>query len=731
LSALDRLGLAGRSRRVPYVAAQSATECGAACLAMVLGLHGRSVRLDEVRESLDAARDGLDASQIVAAAGAHGLRGRGVRCEPEDLAYLPPGSVLHWEFQHFVVLERAGRAGADIVDPALGRRRVTMAELRRAFTGVALTFEPGEDFEPRPPGTSPLVPYFRRVLGSSGGLGRILVTSLLLRVFALALPLLTGLLVDRVVPHADQSLLLVAGLGVAAILGFAFLGNLVRSYLLLELRARLDSRLMLDFLEHLLALPFPFLQRRSTGDLAMRLDSNAVLREVLTSSALVALLDGSLVLLYLVALVFLSPTLGSLVLALAALQVGLFALNRRAYRSLMSEELQASSRLQGYEIEMLGGIETLKAAGAEGRALDRWSNLFVDALNVTVRRDRRAAVVDALMDLLSLGSPLVVLWVGAFEVLAGRLTLGGMLALGALATGVLAPLAGLVATALRLETAASYAERLEDVLCAPRERQTAGLRPKGRLRGRIVLEGVTFAYGDQAEPVLRDVSLAVEPGQHVAVVGRSGSGKSTLARLLLGLYVPTSGRILVDGVDLNDLDLAWFRRQVGFVPQRPHLFAGSLRSNLAFGAHAADLPAIERAARLACIEDEIGAMPMGFETIVIDQGASLSGGQHQRLALARALVHDPAVLILDEATSALDSLTERAVQSNLEGLACTRVVIAQRLSTIEAADVIFVLEGGRLVEQGRHDQLMAARGRYEGLVRAQTEGRIAGLRGSS
>jgi ABC-type bacteriocin/lantibiotic exporter with double-glycine peptidase domain len=461
-----------------------------------------------------------------------------------------------------------------------------MAELKRAFTGVALTFEPGEDFEPRPPGTSPLVPYFRRVLGSSGGLGRILVTSLLLRVFALALPLLTGLLVDRVVPHADRSFLLVAGVGVAAILGFAFLGNLVRSYLLLELRARLDSRLMLDFLEHLLALPFPFLQRRSTGDLAMRLDSNAVLREVLTSSALVALLDGSLVLLYLVALVFLSPTLGTLVLALAALQVGLFALNRAAYRSLMTEELQAASRLQGYEIEMLGGIETLKAAGAEGRALDRWSNLFVDALNVTVRRDRRAAVVDGLMDLLSLGSPLVVLWVGAFEVLAGRLTLGGMLALGALATGVLAPLAGLVATALRLETAASYAERLEDVLRAPRERQTAGLRPKGRLRGRIVLEGVTFAYADQAEPVLREVSLAVEPGQHVAVVGRSGSGKSTLARLLLGLYVPTSGRILVDGVDLADLDLAWFRRQVGFVPQRPHLFAGSARARTSASARA-------------------------------------------------------------------------------------------------------------------------------------------------
>ena len=366
--ALGRLGLAGRSRRVPYVAAQSATECGAACLAMVLGLHGRSVRLDELRESLDAARDGLDASQIVAAARAHGLRGRGVRCEPEDLEYLPPGSVLHWEFQHFVVLERAGRAGADIVDPALGRRRVTTAELKRAFTGVALTFEPGEEFEPRRPGTSPLVPFFRRVLGFSGGLVRILVTSLLLRVLALALPLLTGLLVDRVVPHADRSLLLVAGLGVATILGFAFLGNLVRSYLLLDLRARVDARLMLDFLEHLLACRFP---SSSAARRAISRCGSTATRCCARSSPRArssALLDGSLVLLYLIALLFLSPTLGLLVLALAALQVGLFALNRRAYRSLMTESLQAASRLQGYEIEMLGGIEMLKAAGAEGRA---------------------------------------------------------------------------------------------------------------------------------------------------------------------------------------------------------------------------------------------------------------------------------------------------------------------------------------------------------------------------
>jgi ABC-type bacteriocin/lantibiotic exporter with double-glycine peptidase domain len=722
--ALARLAFLKRRRQVPYVQQLTATECGAACLAMVLAYHGKEIPVDRIRDTTGVDRDGTTALSILNAATWYGLRGRGVSIEVDDLEILDPGTILHWSFNHFVVFERLRRDGADIVDPALGRRRVPMEELRRSFTGVALMLEPGEQFAPEKKDSSLVRRYLRQILSQSGLWTRIITTSVMVQLFSLAVPVLTGVLVDRVVPLGDRSLLLVLGIGLASLAVFHGLAGLVRGHLLLHLRTFLDARMTLGFLEHLTDLPYDFFQRRSAGDLMMRLNSNTVVREILTSSALSGLLDGTLALLYLLILLIASPALGVLSIALAVAQILTFVLTRRRQRDLNSQGLSAQAKSQGYQVEMLAGMETLKSLGAEQRAAEHWSHLFVDTLNVSLDRGRLQANVDAWTGALRLASPLLILAVGAVLVLDGGMTLGTMLGLSAVAAGFLGPLASLVGTAAQLQLLTSYLERIDDVLRTPVEQDRAKVRLAPRLAGRITLERVSFRYGPMAPLVVQDVSVDVLPGQLIAVVGRSGSGKSTLARLLMGLYPPTSGRIYYDGTDLAELEVRSVRRQLGIVPQTPYLFGQSIRANIALGDPSAPLDQVVEAGRLAQIHDEIVAMPMGYETLLLDGGASLSGGQRQRVALARALVGRPAILLLDEATSALDAVTEVKVQQGLAGLRCTRIVIAHRLSTVANADLILVLDGGALVEYGTHAQLVARGGAYAELVAAQmrTEG---------
>jgi ABC-type bacteriocin/lantibiotic exporter with double-glycine peptidase domain len=472
---------------------------------------------------------------------------------------------------------------------------------------------------------------------------------------------------------------------------------------------------------HLVDLPYGFFLKRSGGDLAMRLQSNAQVRELLTTGALSAVLDGAFACLYLAALLVLSPSMGLLVLVLGVFQVTVLVLARHRNQRLMAESLHVQARSQSYIYQLLGGIEDLKAAGAERRASAHWSNLFVDQINVSLARGRLEALTESATTGLRVASPLAVLAVGGAQVLNGDLTLGKMLALAALGAGFLEPLSALVTTGLQLQLLGSYMQRINDVLDAPKEQQDRHVRRAPTLSGRIAAEDVSFRYSRLAPLVVEDVSLEVEPGRTLAIVGRSGSGKTTLGRLLLGLYQPESGRILYDGIDLGELEARSVRTQLGIVTQRPYLFGTSIRQNIALTDPSLDLDAVVRAARLACIDEDIAAMRMAYETIMVDGGASLSGGQRQRIALARALAHSPSILLLDEATSELDALTERAVYNNIADLGCTAIVIAHRLSTIAGADLIIVMEGGRIVERGTHEELLELRRRYHELVASQRE----------
>lgn len=709
-----------RRRRVPFVQQMEAADCGAACLAMVLGLHGRHVPLQEVREVVGLARGGVSAGDLVEGGRRFGLRGRGFRLEPEELRFLPVGSILHWGFDHFVVYERTDRRGVWVVDPAAGRERIPWARFREQFTGIALSFEREPEFRPGGASSASFAPYLRRVLRHRGLLVQVVVLSVVVQLAALALPLLLGVLVDRIVPTGDASLLLVIAAGMAVVVAFQVVSQLVRGFLLVYLRASLDIELSAGFVDRLAEAPLRFFQVRPAGDLVARYDSNRTLRHMLTAATLSTLLDGGLVLVYLALVFAASPRLGGAVVFLGLLQLMLLGAFGRRYRERMAAELEAEARTQSHLVEMLAGIETLKPMGAETRWVERWSNLFVREVNAGIRRSALGSVAGALQGGLLLASPLAIVLVGAWQVLDGRMSLGTMLALQALAIGVLTPLSSLITTALTLQEAKGHIARIADVLQAAPEQDVRSVRPAPALSGRIELDGVRFRYGDHDPWVLDGISLVVEAGAKVAIVGRSGAGKSTLARLMAGVFVPQEGRVLLDGVDLRTLEARSVRAQIGVVVQDGRVFGGTVADNITLGDPSIDRDRMEEAARLAEIHEDVAALALGYETPVAAGGVTLSGGQRQRVALARALARRPAILLLDEATSDLDTQTEAAITGNLGGVGATRIVIAHRLSTVVDADLILVLEGGRIVEAGTHADLLSREGSYAMLISAQT-----------
>jgi ATP-binding cassette, subfamily B, bacterial len=724
--ALQRLQRRLIGRRIPEIRQMTLTDCGAACLAMVAGFYGQETSLDEVRQLMGVARDGVSARSILATARQLGLRGRGVSIDMDRLKFLTEGAILHWRFIHFVVFEKVRGNIVHLVDPAQGRREVTLEQFSQCFTGIALLFEPTEDFQKgRGQRKNPyrhLLPFLKQ----PDTIVRAVVLSAALQLFALAVPVLTGMVVDRVVPRSDSHLLMVVGTALGLIIIFQFLSSIIRGYLLLELRTRIDSGMTLGFLDHMVSLAYPFFQLRPSGDLLMRLNAQSTVREILSATAISGLLDGLLVLIYFVLLFASDALLAFIVFVLGTAHVLVFVFSRKRQRSLMSQNLELEAKRQNYQFSMLAGMQTLKAFGSEERAAQNYANVFVDVLNVSLARGRLVLLVDAFTSTLRLGAPLVLIFTGAYRVMEGTLTLGNMLGLTALASAILVPLANLVTMAGQFQLLGSYLERLNDVLDTPSERPREHQGSQSTLRGAIELENVSFRYSHTLPLVVQNVSVSIKAGQMVAIVGRSGAGKTTLASLLLGLYLPSSGRLLYDGQDLNGLDLRSLRNQIGIVLQDPFIFGSTIRENITLGDLYLPQETLVSATRLAQIHDEIVAMPMQYDTLLTDRGSSLSGGQRQRLALARALVRKPAVLLLDEATSALDAVTEAQVQTALASLSCTRIVIAHRLSTIMEADVILMMEDGRLVEAGTHEDLVARNGSYARLVHRQTAERKTG-----
>ena len=711
--------------RVPVIRQLSATECGLACLAMVLSHFGRRTSVVECRAACSVGRDGLSGRDLARVARGFGLHAKGYSVNADAFGNVTLPVIAHWEFNHFVVVERWSKQRVTIVDPAAGRRVLSQGEFSRSFTGVILSCTPSVRFDrvgiSR---ASPWLEYLKSVAADRDVRrvgAQVLLASVVLQGAALALPLLTRIIVDDVLGANIRDLLQLLGVGILLSAVAYGVATYLRARLLNYLRGRLDSGLMIGFLEHLLYLPFAFFQQRSSGDLLMRLNSNAVIRDVLTNQMLAVILDAVLAAGYLVIMLLEAPAFACLAIAGAVTELTLVLLMRTRLRDVGARALAAQARQQGYAVEMMKGVGYLKASGTEGRALERWTSLFAADLNASLERSYLTAGIDSSLGTLRVGVPLALLWLGAWQVLQGGMTIGTMLAMNALAGMFLVPMGSVLASVEQLQSAYANLERLQDVLDEPPEQAGAVLMTHGpRLNGRIEVKRLGFRYNAGSPWAIRDLSFVIEPGQKVALVGSTGSGKSTVIRLLLGLYTPTEGDVTFDGIRLQEMDLNWVRSQVGMVLQESFLFSGSIRSNITLGHPEATLDDVQAAARAAAVHDDIQRMPMGYQTSLSEGGASLSGGQLQRLAIARALISRPAVLLLDEATSHLDACTEAAVDAALSELRCTRIVAAHRLSTVQNADMIFVLDQGRLAEAGTHQTLMEAGGRYEAMMRTQS-----------
>ncbi len=717
-TAFKRLGFVVGKKSVPFVQQLEWTDCGAASLCMVMAFHGKEVKLAEVREAMGIGRDGVSAKSILDTAEKYGMAGRGIKVDINQIKLLKTATILHWEFNHFVVFDKIVKDGVRIVDPATGPRDVPLAQFAKAFTGVAIELTPTPRLTAQKYEKGRLKRYVNELLSEKGLFSRIIIISLFLRLVALALPLISGMIIDSVIPRSDYNLLYVCLGTVAAMTIFDIIAEIVRSFVLLHLRIALDTRMTIGFLDHMVSLPFSFFQKRSTGDLMMRVDSNSTVRETVTSKSMSAVIDGLFVLLYAGLIFYVNPTLGIITIVFSLLEASVFLFARPTFLRLLAADLDKQAKSHSYMVQLLGGIETLKASGAERLGLEKWANLYTDHINVTMARAKASALVDSIRQAVASAGPMLILTIGATSVMSGKLSMGMMIAMNSLANSLFGPLSALVSSALDLQMVKSHMDRIDDVLQTTPEQDRDKVQMPPRLRGHVTVKNLSFKYGEQAPLVVKDVNLEIPPGMSVALVGPSGSGKSTLLNLLAGLQKPTTGDVQYDGRPLQDMDLRAVRQQIGVVPQHPYIFGGTMRENIALSSPGATLDRIASSAKVSCLHEDVVEMPMGYDTVISDGGASLSGGQRQRVAIARAVLRNPTLMLLDEATSALDNSTEKRVIEGLENLRCTRITVAHRLSTVRNADLIVVMEKGVIVEQGNHDQLVAKKGLYARLLEA-------------
>jgi ATP-binding cassette, subfamily B, bacterial len=703
-------------KRVRFIPQLEMVECGAASLAMVLDYHGCSVPLVETRTACAVSRDGVNASRILRAARDFGLVARGLRLEPGDLGRLPMPAILHWEFNHFVVLEKKTRRGAVLVDPARGRRYVSEHTLGASYTGVVLAFEPAATLPQRPHHSRSLARYFGVLFAERKALGYVALSALLLQLIGLLFATSTQVLIDHVVKAQRTSWLAPIALVLALGLVFRHLLSFLRDRVLIGLQTAIDLTLLGDFVDHMMQLPMGFFAQRSTGDLMQRVEENGELRSITAALALSAL-DALMLVVYAGMMLAYDLRLGALTLAVSFSRMLIAWRAGLRLRQISEQQLSLSGREAAAMVEALAAPEMMRALGAEGELFARFTRRMGERLNAALEVKRASGALNACMLAFDGAATALVLYLGGNEVIAGRMTVGVFAGFLILQRLVDAPLAALIGCFDRYALGQAILARVDDVLDTATE--PTGTRALPALRGEILFENVSFRHGPSSPWLFRDLTLRIAPGEKIALVGRSGQGKTTLMKLLLGVVSPEEGRILLDGVPLVELDRQALAAQIGVVLQEPALIADTVAENLRLRIPDASQDELAEAARIACVDELIAQLPRGYRTKLGQGERALSGGQRQRLSLARAVVRRPKLLLLDEATSALDLPTETAVHANLAALGCTRVLIAHRLATVRDADRILVIDGGAIVQEGRFDALARVPGPFRALVEGQ------------
>lgn len=673
---------------------------------MIAGAYGKDIDLRTLRSKFAVGRRGTDLSGLIRYAGFLGFNARALRLEVDELRQLQLPCILHWNLNHFVVLVRISRGKSVILDPAVGEQRLSLSEVSRQFTGVALEISPTAEFTVH--SESPRLKISAltgRVKGLKRSLAQIFLVALVVQIFAIFGPLLNQWIVDEVLTSGDHDLLAVMIVGFGLLLVIQTAIGVARGWMVMVLGQSLSLQWMSNVFAHLIRLPMRFFEQRHLGDITSRFASVGAIQKTLTTSVIEALLDGIMALAAFVMMLLYAPQLAVVVVSAVALYGAMRWSFYRPFRDAAAERLQISAKENTHFLETLRAMMPLKLFGREQERRSRWQNLLVEVQNRDIRT-AKMGIAFATANALIFGiENLLVMWLGA------RLIMGGQqgAAAGFFSVGMLMAfisykgqfsgrVSALIDYAVEIRMLSLHSERLADIALEPVENDEQMSDDLRHLRPSLEMRNVSFRYGEGEPWVLRNASLKVEAGQSVAVVGPSGAGKTTMLKILLGILPPSDGDVLYGGVSVTQLGLANVRRQIGTVMQEDVLLTGSLSENISFFDTVPDLVRVEACAKLANLHDDIARMPMGYQTLVGDLGSGLSGGQKQRLLFARALYKHPRVLALDEATSHLDVRNERVLTARLSMLRMTRIVIAHRPETIAGAKRVVQLMDGQVVE---------------------------------
>ncbi|KVD20192.1 ABC transporter [Burkholderia ubonensis] len=691
----------GWGRRLPVILQTQAAECGLACVGMVAGYFGHDIDMMHLRQRFNTSLKGATLGDVMRIAQRLGLASRALRLELDELGQLRRPCILHWEMSHFVVLKRVERDHVVIHDPARGARKVPMDEVSRCFTGVALELLPTAGFERKRERESiSMLQLIGSVLGVRSAFVQVLTLSVALELFGILMPFYMQWVMDHVLVSSDRDLLAMLGIGFAMVALFQTAITALRSWVVTWFSSLLSVQWSANVCAHLLRLPMTYFEQRHIGDVVSRFGAVGTIQNTLTSRFVGTLLDGVMAVVTLGMLFFYNRTLTWLVIALFVVYALLRALAYRPFRQANEDQIVYAARTQTQLLESIRGVQAIKLANKQDERVAIYANAMVETANKGIVIQRLSIGFSAVHGLVSSLGRVALIWLAARQVIEGSFSAGMLVAYISFADQFVGRGSGLIDALIEFRMLRLHGERLADIVLTEVEADMEGSvahMPSTQREAppAISVRNLRYRYAEGEPWVLDGCSFDIAAGESVAIIGPSGQGKTTLAKLLLGLLDPHEGTIAVDGVDIRHLGLQHYRDRIGCVMQDDILFAGSIADNICFFDLDPDLARIEEAARLAQIHDDIAAMPMGYQSLVGDMGSSLSGGQCQRVLLARALYRRPDILVLDEATSHLDVARELAINEAVSAMPITRILIAHRPETIRSAERALLLENGQ------------------------------------
>lgn len=707
--------------KVPVVMQMEALECGAACLCMVLAYHGKWIPLEQARADLGVSRDGSSARSIVKAARNYGLKAEGYRMEPAALQQIDLPAILHWSFNHFVVLNGFKKGKAVLNDPGRGTVEVSLEEFDQNFTGIVLRFERTERFVPGGRPRSVWGFAKERLRGTAPAFSFQALTGLITSGIGMVIPLFSKVFLDNILTGKNREWLMPFTGMALFMLVFQFAVATIQGIYWLKIQGKLAVSANAGFVWHVLRLPVGFFAQRFTGDIVGRQNSNENIAATLIGQLAPVCMNVAMLALYLLVMLRYNAALSFVGIAAALINLAVVRLMTKRRINMSREMMMSKGKLSGVTMSGFEMMETIKAAGAESGFFSRWAGYYARQENARIAFAKSSVIYEIIPGLLSQAANIAVLTIGVVLILGGSFTIGMLMAFQGFLSSFLGPVGQLLGVGQSFMEMRSQMERVEDVMCYPTDvpDEEEGVHAaQDKMTGEISVEHLTFGYNKLSTPLIEDFSLHVEPGRSVAIVGGSGGGKSTVAKLIAGLYPPWSGDIRFGGLTRTEIDRGVFTGSLAVVDQDIVLFEDTVRANVAMWDDSIDEATIIAACKDAQIHEDIVRREGGYAHVIREGGKNFSGGQRQRFEIARVLAKEPAILILDEATSALDAKTEQVIMEAVKTRGITLILIAHRLSTIRDCDEIIVLDQGKVVERGRHEDLISKNGVYTQLVRS-------------